>query len=76
MTKFSPGFALYDKIVFTALAPWPGDYLCAEGRYAESDGSEKRAGIFIGPEFGTVNRSRTKAPGVENVLGASDKCQC
>jgi adenine-specific DNA-methyltransferase len=45
-----------DKIVFTALAPWPGNYICAEGLYSESDGSEKRAGIFIGPEFGTVTR--------------------
>lgn len=45
-----------DKIVFTALAPWPGNYICAEGRYTEADGSEKRAGIFIGPEFGTVTR--------------------
>lgn len=45
-----------DKIVFTSLAPWPGNYICAEGRYAEEDGSEKRAGIFIGPEFGTVTR--------------------
>ena len=40
-----------DKIVFTSLAPWPGNYICAEGRYAEAGGSEQRAGIFIGPEF-------------------------
>jgi hypothetical protein len=45
-----------DKIIFTSLAPWPGEYICAEGRYTEADGSEKRAGIFIGPEFGTVTR--------------------
>ena len=45
-----------DKIVFTTLAPWPGKYICAEGRYTEADGTEKRAGIFIGPEFGTVTR--------------------
>ena len=45
-----------DKITFTSLAPWPGNYICAEGRYSEADGSEKRAGIFIGPEFGTVTR--------------------
>ena len=45
-----------DKITFTTLAPWPGNYICAEGRYSETDGSEKRAGIFIGPEFGTVTR--------------------
>ena len=46
-----------DKITFTALMPWPGEGLiCAEGRYREGD-AEKRAGIFIGPEFGTVQRA-------------------
>lgn len=45
-----------DKITFTSLAPWPGAYICAEGRYTEADGTERRAGIFIGPEFGTVTR--------------------
>ena len=45
-----------DKINFTSLAPWPGYYICAEGRFAEADGAERRAGIFIGPEFGTVSR--------------------
>ena len=76
-----------DKINFTALCPWPGDLVCAEGRYiandtvgiglradpnaAERRGEEerhggrslqgderveKRAAIFIGPEFGTVQR--------------------
>jgi adenine-specific DNA-methyltransferase len=44
-----------DKITFTSLTPWPGDMVCAEGRYEES-GAEKRAAIFIGPEFGTVSR--------------------
>jgi adenine-specific DNA-methyltransferase len=44
-----------DKIDFTALTPWPGDLVCAEGRYLEA-GTEKRAAIFIGPEFGTVTR--------------------
>ncbi len=44
-----------DKVTFTALTPWPGDMVCAEGRYEES-GTEKRAAIFIGPEFGTVSR--------------------
>jgi adenine-specific DNA-methyltransferase len=45
-----------DKITFTSLAPWPGAYICEVGRYTESDGTERRAGIFIGPEFGTVTR--------------------
>jgi hypothetical protein len=44
-----------DKIVFTSLTPWPGELICAEGRYTEGS-SEKRAGILIGPEFGTVNK--------------------
>lgn len=44
-----------DKIAFTALTPWPGDLVCAEGRYLEGE-KEKRAAIFIGPEFGTVTR--------------------
>jgi adenine-specific DNA-methyltransferase len=66
-----------DKITFTSLTPWPGELICAEGRYTlspapspaggrgEKDGEgnpgaggemEKRAAIFIGPEFGTVSR--------------------
>ena len=47
-----------DKIAFTALAPWPGELVCAEGRYLEGGdaGKERRAAIFIGPEFGTVTR--------------------
>jgi adenine-specific DNA-methyltransferase len=109
-----------DKIVFTALTPWPGNFICAEGRYFEGGADanvaptsasagcvkqenprpkrseaeqksaseaaksfagktapadpstnsgqaadvgathkqarEKRAGIFVGPEFGTVSR--------------------
>ena len=69
-----------DRITFTALTPWPGDLVCAEGRYTEEAASdsaepeapangaangyqtapaaprERRAAIFIGPEFGTVTR--------------------
>jgi adenine-specific DNA-methyltransferase len=44
------------RVVFTALTPWPGEFVCAEGRYMEGD-TEKRAAIFIGPEFGTVQRA-------------------
>jgi len=48
-----------DKISFASITPWPGELVCAEGRYTEGDeesGTEKRAAIFIGPEFGTVSR--------------------
>jgi len=48
-----------DRITFTSIIPWPGCYICAEGRYTEGNtetGLEKRAAVFIGPEFGTVSR--------------------
>ena len=45
-----------DRITFTALTPWPGELVCGEGRYMEGD-RERRAAIFIGPEFGTVQRA-------------------
>jgi len=44
-----------DKIVFLSLTPWPGDLVCADGRYIEGS-TEKRAAVFVGPEFGTVSR--------------------
>ena len=44
-----------DRISFSSVIPWPGDLVCAEGIYHEGD-AEKRAAIFIGPEFGTVSR--------------------
>ena len=69
-----------DRIAFTSLVAWPGDLVCAEGRYTLTPGPtpangsgeqepspsgrgqgegrmEKRAAIFIGPEFGTVQRA-------------------
>ena len=55
-----------DRITFTSLTPWPGRFVCAEGRYVEGSsgdededaptGPERRAAVFIGPEFGTVSR--------------------
>jgi adenine-specific DNA-methyltransferase len=95
-----------DRITFTALTPWPGDLVCAEGRYLEGAGAaavsspsppleeragerrpsaraisdskpvppgkgqgeagvERRAAIFIGPEFGTVQRADLVAAACE-----------
>jgi adenine-specific DNA-methyltransferase len=48
-----------DKITFTSISPWPGELVCATGNYIEGDektGAQKRAAIFVGPEFGTVSR--------------------
>ena len=44
-----------DRIDFTSVTGWPGDYVCALGQYMEA-GRARRAGILIGPEFGTVSR--------------------
>ena len=44
------------KLDFTSLEEFPGDYLCAEGRYLEGD-QERRAGVVIGPEFGTLTKA-------------------
>ncbi len=54
-----------DRINFTSLMPWPGRFVCADGRYVEGGngddddapaGPERRAAVFIGLEFGTVSR--------------------
>jgi len=48
-----------DRIEFTSLTPWPGEYIAAEGRFLEGpegEQVERRAAIFIGPEFGTTSR--------------------
>jgi adenine-specific DNA-methyltransferase len=60
-----------DRISFTALAPWPGDLVCADGRYTEGE-VEKRAAIFIGPEFGTVERADLVAAAREAGDGGFD----
>ncbi|MFK5979469.1 MAG: site-specific DNA-methyltransferase [Rhizobiaceae bacterium] len=46
-----------DRIEFTAIDGWPGDrFIAAVGEYNEGNVT-RRAGIFIGPEFGTVTRA-------------------
>jgi adenine-specific DNA-methyltransferase len=38
--------------------PWPGNWIGAEASFTEGEsGAERRAAIFIGPEYGTVGRS-------------------
>lgn len=46
-----------DKIEFSSLEPWPGKCVVAEGIWQAGDEEkDKRAAIFIGPEYGTVSR--------------------
>lgn len=45
-----------DRITFTSVNPFAGrGYIGAEGRFMEGE-TERRAAIFIGPEFGTLSR--------------------
>jgi adenine-specific DNA-methyltransferase len=46
-----------DTIHFSAIEPWPGKWIAADGRYTDAEGEERRAAILIGPEFGTLSRS-------------------
>ena len=74
-----------DRITFTSLIPWPGDLICAEGRYEAKDEGRikndetgkagtltKRAAILIGPEFGTVTRPDLVAAAREAAEGEFD----
>jgi adenine-specific DNA-methyltransferase len=49
-----------DGIKFSSVVPYPGGgYICAVGTYEDQgngDSAQRKAGIFIGPEFGTVSR--------------------
>jgi adenine-specific DNA-methyltransferase len=45
-----------DRIDFSSLDYWPGEYISAEGRYNEGT-TVRRAAIMVGPEFGTIQRS-------------------
>ena len=45
-----------DRISFTSISGWPGTWVAAEGRFMEGE-TERRAAVFIGPEFGTVSRA-------------------
>jgi adenine-specific DNA-methyltransferase len=45
-----------DTIRFSARpSGWPGEYICAEAHFLEA-GKERRAGILVGPEYGTLSR--------------------
>jgi adenine-specific DNA-methyltransferase len=45
-----------DRIVLNSVEGWPGTFIAAEGRFMEGE-TERRAAIFIGPEFGSVTRA-------------------
>ena len=60
-----------DRISFTSLTAWPGEWLAAEGRYMEGD-TERKAGIFLGPEYGTLQRADLMAAAREAIDAGFD----
>ncbi|MHB9046674.1 MAG: site-specific DNA-methyltransferase [Pirellulales bacterium] len=58
-----------ERLKFDALDPFAGEWIHAQGRYTEKDGGEKRAGVCIGPEHGTVGAQLVKEAAKEAVRG-------
>jgi adenine-specific DNA-methyltransferase len=58
-----------ERLKFDTLNPYAGEWIHAEGRYAEADGTERRAAICIGPEHGTVGAQLIKEAAKEAVKG-------
>lgn len=64
------------RIRFTSLEAVPGSYVCACGTY-ERGGKPVRAGIMIGPEFGTVTAAElTRACQEAKMLGYGEVISC
>lgn len=70
-----------DRLVFAMLKPWPGKFLCAEGRVRQAsegegdtlaDSPERRAAILVGPEYGTVARADLTAAAREAMEAGFD----
>ena len=65
-----------DRITFSSIDGLPGRYICAEGHYRDRN-RPRRAGIMIGPEFGTVSRPDLAAGAREAVeLGVDTLVSC
>jgi adenine-specific DNA-methyltransferase len=49
-----------DRIAFTALTPWPGNLVCAEGRYLEGEGGAAPRSFSAPNSAGAARRSRRR----------------
>ena len=57
-----------DRITFESVTPWAGNFIGATATFIEGEvGSERRAAILIGPEYGTVGRQDLVAAAREAV---------
>lgn len=58
-----------ERLKFTQLEPFAGRWINAVGMYSESDGTNKRVAVSIGPEHGTVGPEQVKDAAKEAVQG-------
>ena len=61
-----------DRIKFESMHGWPGRFVCAEGRFTLAYGTHQRAGILVGPEYGTVARDDLMAAARESADAGFD----
>jgi len=59
----------HERLKFERLEPYAGEWLHAEGEYAEADGAGRRVAVCIGPEHGTVGPDLIKEAAKEAVRG-------
>jgi adenine-specific DNA-methyltransferase len=59
-----------ERLVFDRLEPYAGEWLHAEGEYAEKNGQSRRVAISLGPEHGTVGAEQVKEAAKEVLKGA------
>jgi adenine-specific DNA-methyltransferase len=59
-----------ERLVFERLDAFPGEYIHAEGTFAES-GTSKGVRVSIGPEFGTVDPEWIKRAALEAIKGSA-----
>ena len=58
-----------ERLVFSRLDPYPGQWLQATGDASEADGTPYRVAVSIGPEHGTVGPQQVKEAAKEAVQG-------
>ncbi|MEH6718867.1 MAG: site-specific DNA-methyltransferase [Aurantimonas endophytica] len=70
-----------DRLVFSAIKPWPGKFICAEGAVRQAsegegktldDSPTRRAAILVGPEYGTIARADLTAAAREAMEAGFD----
>ena len=58
-----------ERLKFDWIEPYAGEWIHAEGQYTAKNGETKRAGVSIGPEFGTVSPEQIQEAAKEAVKG-------